>query len=80
MSPDERRMTIRTLAEKATREELLAAVLGALGDTESAQRPLDYGDFGVGGWRDQEVVRAEHAARENVGDDVESSFLTALGG
>ncbi|MFF4205520.1 hypothetical protein ACFYZ8_33280 [Streptomyces sp. NPDC001668] len=80
MSPDERRKTIRELAATASREQLLTAVLDALADTESAQRALDYDDYGVGSCRDQKVVEAEHAARSGVGDDVERSFLTALGG
>ncbi|MET8768800.1 hypothetical protein [Streptomyces sp. NPDC004658] len=80
MSPDERRKTIRELAAKASRDQLLTAVLDALADTESAQRALDYDDFGIGGCRDGRVVEAEYAARSGVGDDVERSILTALRG
>ncbi|WP_431983806.1 hypothetical protein [Streptomyces qinglanensis] len=73
------RQAIEMRLAGASREELVQALRDVLGATEEAQRPIDYGDYGVGGWRDHEAVQAERDVRVGVAEEVEGEIRNALG-
>ncbi|MEU5900431.1 hypothetical protein [Streptomyces venezuelae] len=73
------RQAIEARLTHASREELIQALRDVLSTTGEAQRPIDYGDYGIDGWRDHEAVQAERDARVAVAEEVEGEISHALG-
>ncbi|MEY9839423.1 hypothetical protein [Streptacidiphilus sp. EB103A] len=77
---DYRRDRIRALLADAPRERLVEALSEILDVTTTAMTPISYDSYGIGGWRSDDLVRAEFDARTGVAEDVDAAILIALTG
>ncbi|WP_329020372.1 hypothetical protein [Streptomyces sp. NBC_01601] len=65
-------------SDSLTLDTARAALRSLLDVTSSAQTGPDVTSYGIDGSLSQEVVDAEYAGRDEVGDDVDSTLLRAL--
>ncbi|MEU4082619.1 hypothetical protein [Streptomyces venezuelae] len=77
---EQRQAEIRALidSDTLTLEQARAALHGLLDVTASAQAGPDVTSYGYGMDLPREIVDAEYAAREAVGDDLDESLVRAL--